>query len=53
MKHGKNPTVKQKKMLTALKLNAENWLIVKNTPQELCVVHKISGEIRKINKNYI
>lgn len=53
MKHGKNPTVKQKKLLTALKLNYENWLIVKDTPDILVIVHRISGEQRSIEKTYI
>ena len=53
MKHGKNPTVRQKKLLTALKLNYENWLIVKDTPDILTIVHRISGEQRSIKKEYI
>lgn len=50
MKHGKNPTVRQKKMLTDLHLNYENWLIVKDTPDMLTVVHRVSGEQRTLNK---
>ena len=50
MKHGKKPTVRQKKLLTALKLNYENWLIVKDTPDILTIVHRISGEQRTISK---
>ena len=50
MKHGKNPTVKQKKLLTKLHLGYENWLIVKDTPDILTIVHRISGEQRTISK---
>lgn len=51
MKHGKNPTVRQKKLLTALHLNYENWLIVKDTPDILTVVHRVSGKQRTLDKS--
>ena len=53
MKNGKRPTVRQKKLLTALHLNYENWLIVKDTPDILTVVHRVSGEQRTIDKEAI
>lgn len=49
MKHGKNPTVAQKKLLKSLGLVPENWLIVKHTPDFLTVEHRISGAVRSIN----
>ena len=49
MKHGKNPTVAQKRLLKNLGLVPENWLIVKHTPQYLTVAHRVSGDVRSIN----
>ncbi len=31
MKHGKKPTLRQKKLMQAARLNYENWLVVKDT----------------------
>ena len=49
MKHGKNPTVAQKRLLKSLGLVPENRLIVKHTPQYLTVEHRVSGDVRSIN----
>ncbi len=49
MKHGKNPTVAQKRLLKSLDLVPENWLIVKHTPDFLTVEHRVSGDVRSIN----
>ncbi|TGE35915.1 hypothetical protein E4K67_22630 [Desulfosporosinus fructosivorans] len=46
MKNGKNPTMKQKQRLKKLKLNPENWMIVKNCPNCFEIVHRISGKTR-------
>lgn len=35
MKHGKNPTRKQKVLIQAARLNCENWLVVKDTAVEM------------------
>ena len=48
MKNGKRPTVAQKKYLKAQGLNPENWLIVKNEPSQLVIVHRHSGQRRTI-----
>ena len=50
MKHGKNPTVRQKKLLTQWHLNFENWLIVKDTPAEMEIIHRNTGKTRTIPK---
>lgn len=42
MKHGKRPTVAQKKFLASWRLNPADWLIVKDTPNEMLVVHRHS-----------
>lgn len=50
MKHGKRPTVAQKKLITQWGLNYSNWLIVKDTPAEMVIVHRLSGKQRRIDK---
>jgi hypothetical protein len=50
MKHGKKPTVRQKKLMTEWRLNYENWLVIKDTPTEMEIVHRATGKIRVIKK---
>lgn len=51
MKHGKRPTVRQKKLMAEKRLNPDNWLIVKDTPTEMHVVHRYSDKtVRVIRK---
>ena len=45
MKNGKKPTVRQRKIIRYFGKIPENWLVVKNTPEEMVIVHKISGQI--------
>jgi hypothetical protein len=40
---GKNPTLKQKKAIKAAGWNPDNWLVVKNPPGELHLVHRYTG----------
>lgn len=40
MKHGKKPTVAQRKLLQKWKLNSADWLVVKDTPTEMVLVHR-------------
>lgn len=47
MKHGKKPTVEQKKLLKKWKLDPEVWLIVKNEPQRMEIVHRY-GNTRRV-----
>ena len=42
MKHGKRPTVRQKKMLAEHRLNPDNWLIVKDTPEAMHIVYRFT-----------
>ena len=42
MKNGKVPTLEQKKIMKAHGLVPENWLVVKNLPDSLEVVSRIS-----------
>lgn len=50
MKHGKNPTRRQKKYIASLRLNPDNWLVCKDTLDELVLEHKYSGNIKVIRK---
>lgn len=40
MKHGKKPTVKQCKLMQKWKLDPAMWLVVKDTPDEMVLVHR-------------
>jgi len=51
MKHGKNPTVRQKKYLTSLGLNHENWLVCQDTPVRMVLTHKHTGLLKVIDKS--
>lgn len=48
MKHGKKPTVAQKKMLKAWHLNPEDWLIVKKEADKITIVHRYTDKVRYI-----
>lgn len=50
MKHGKNPTVKQKIMLKNYGLDPINWLIVKDCRECLEVVNRLTGSRRRLNR---
>ena len=59
MKNGKTPTRKQKQILKAHRLIPDNWLVVKNLPDALEVVSRVSlkkkvggkPRVRTISKN--
>ncbi len=42
MKHGRNPSARQRAIIKASGLNVENWLIVKDTPEKMVLVHRHS-----------
>lgn len=48
MKHGKRPTRLQKQFIKSKGLIAENWLVVKDTPNEMHLVHKHSDKTTRI-----
>lgn len=48
MKHGKNPTRRQKLRLKRLRLNPENWLICKDCLICFEVVHRVTGAVRRL-----
>lgn len=47
MKHGKNPTREQKKLMQKWKLDYRVWLVVKDTPTEMLLVHRHSDRTTK------
>lgn len=50
MKHPVKPTRAQKQLMKAWGLNADNWHIERDTPKEMVVVHRFSGETKTIRK---
>ncbi|PWV90242.1 hypothetical protein DFQ01_14418 [Paenibacillus cellulosilyticus] len=50
MKHGKNPTRRQKMGIQAAGLTSDNWLVVKDLPGEMTIVHRLIDQTRVIFK---
>lgn len=50
MKHGKNPTASQKKYMASWGLNAKEWLVSKDTPDKMVVVHRHTDTVRTVIK---
>jgi len=48
MANAKTPTRRQRQVIKKYRLNSNNWLIQKNPPGELHIVHRISGSKRVI-----
>ena len=44
MKHGKKPTREQRKLLGKWKLDPAVWLVVKDTPEQMMLVHRYSDK---------
>lgn len=52
MKQGKKPTYEQRKVIEALGLDAHDWLVSKDTPREMVLVHRhLEVKVRTILKN--
>ena len=47
MKHGKKPTVKQCELMRKWKLDHSDWLVVKDTPDKMELVHRHFEKTRK------
>ncbi|WP_339309752.1 hypothetical protein NZ043_27395 [Paenibacillus sp. FSL k6-2145] len=50
MKQGKRPTKRQKIEIKANGLNAENWLVERDLPDQMVIVHRFSGKARTIRR---
>lgn len=48
MKHGKKPTVAQRKLLQKWKLDPAVWLFTKDTPEKMELVHRHSDKTTRI-----
>lgn len=48
MKHGRKPTREQRKLMQKCELTPANWLVVKDTPTEMHVVHRHSDNTTKV-----
>ncbi len=47
-KTGKKPTLKEKQLISSVGLRVENWLVQKKDNEYLYVVHRHSGNVRKL-----
>lgn len=53
MKKKKNPTKKQSIFIEKKGLNPQNWMIERDTPTEMVLVHKhFDNQVRIIHKEY-
>lgn len=48
MKHGVKPTREQRKLLQKWKLDTYSWLVVKDTPTQMVLVHRHFDKTKKI-----
>lgn len=47
MKNGKRPTFEQRKLIEKSKLDSTMWLVVKDTPSEMVLIHRYSDKTTK------
>ena len=50
MKHGVKPTRQQRKLLQKWKLSTEDWLVVKDEPSQMTLVHRHFDKTKVIPK---
>lgn len=50
MKKLKNPTREQRKIIKAKRLAPENWMIERDTPDTMVIVHRFTSSKRLIQK---
>jgi len=48
VKNGKRPTVKQMKLMQERHLNPADWLVTKDTSEEMHLVHRYSDSTKRI-----
>ena len=48
MKKLKNPTRSQKQIMQKWKLNPADWLVERDTPEEMVLVHRHFDRVKKI-----
>jgi len=50
MKQAKRPTLNQKLLLRAKKLDPDNWLVINESNRELLIQHKLTDRARRVIK---
>ena len=50
MKHGKKPTVRQKKYLQSIRLDPDNWLVSEDNRDKLVLIHRFTDQVRIIER---
>ncbi len=50
MKHGKRPTVRQRKFLQQMGLNSDNWFVSQDNNSVMIIIHRYTGTVREIKK---
>jgi hypothetical protein len=48
MKNGKKPSRSHKEIIAAANLKVNEWLVVKNLPHKIEIVHKGTGELKEL-----
>lgn len=48
MKHGRKPSVSQRKLMEKWKLNSNDWLVVKDEPTQMTLVHRYVSSTMKV-----
>lgn len=48
-KNDRKPTLKQKKLITTARLNAQNWLVRAQHEGQLTIVHRESHKVRQLS----
>lgn len=48
MKNGKKPTYEQRKVIQRWGLDTYDWLVVKDTPQEMVLVNRYNEKTTKV-----
>lgn len=52
-KNGKRPTLAEKKIIEAAHLNLDNWLVQKKDLDNIYVVNRYTGNVRKLPKTLL
>lgn len=48
MKHGRKPTVSQRKLIQSKGLDPAVWLVVKDQPEKMELVHRYSDRTKRV-----
>lgn len=50
MKQGTNPSLKQKRLIEQTGWKPDNYLVERDTPAEMVLIHRATGTLKVINK---